>query len=77
MYSELYDVKFLRENLQERILKNYEIAANRAKLGYMPGECFWTRQVLASLLHKALALTVSSDEETWNALYNVYLKLSK
>lgn len=77
MYNELYDVKFLRENLQDRILKNYEIAVSRARIGKMPGECFWTRQVLASLLYKALAFTTSEDEETWKSLYNVYLKISK
>ncbi len=76
MENELYDITLLGDNIQERLIKNYEIEATRAKYGYVSDECFWTRQALADIVMEALPLSIHFGDKMHDALYNIYLKLS-
>lgn len=76
MYNGLYDIKVLEKNLQDRIIKNYEIAANRAKLGHVGTDCFWVRQALAGIVMEALPFSTYVNDKMYESLYNLYIKLS-
>lgn len=76
MYNDLYDVTVLEENIQKRLIKNYEIEANRAKLGYSGSNCFWTKQALAGIVMEALPFSKYISDEMYKSLYNLYIKLS-
>lgn len=76
MYNGLYDVTVLEKNIQDRLIKNYEIAANRAKVGHVGSDCFWVRQALAGIVIEALPFSTYINDKMHNALYNLYIKLS-
>ena len=76
MYNGLYDVTVLEKNIQDRLIKNYEIAANRAKVGHVGSNCFWVRQALAGIVMEALPFSTYINDKMHNALYNLYIKLS-
>jgi len=76
MYNQIYDIKLLDENLQERLIKNYNTEAQRAKLGHVAKECYWTKQVLASIIREGLPMSKYVSDEMYDALYNLYLKIS-
>ena len=76
MYNGLYDVTVLEKNIQDRLIKNYEIAANRAKVGHVGSDCFWVRQALAGIVMEALPFSTYINDKMHNALYNLYIKLS-
>lgn len=76
MYNGLYDIAVLEKNLQDRIIKNYEIEANRAKLGHVGSDCFWVRQALAGIVMEALPFSTYINEDMHKALYDLYLKIS-
>ena len=76
MYNGLYDIKVLEKNLQDRIVKNYEIAANRAKIGHVGSDCFWVRQALAGIVMEALPFSTYVNDKMYESLYNLYIKLS-
>jgi hypothetical protein len=76
MYNELYDVTVLEKNIQNRLIKNYEIAANRAKVGHVGSDCFWVRQTLAGIVMEALPFSTYINSKMHDSLYNLYIKLS-
>lgn len=76
MANALYDMTLLDESLQERLIKNYNIEANRAKIGHVSGECYWNRQVMAAIIREGLPMSKYVSSEMYDALYNLYLKLS-
>ena len=76
MYNGLYDVSVLEKNIQDRLIKNYETAANRAKVGHVGSDCFWVRQALAGIVMEALPFSTYINDKMHNALYNLYIKLS-
>lgn len=76
MYNQLYDIKLLDENLQERLIMNYNTEAQRAKLGHVAKGCYWTKQVLASIIREGLPMSRCVSDEMYDALYNLYLKIS-
>ncbi len=76
MYNGLYDINVLEKNLQDRIIKNYEIEANRAKIGHVGSDCFWVRQALAGIVMEALPFSTYVNDKMYNLLYNLYIKLS-
>lgn len=76
MYNGLYDVSVLEKNIQDRLIKNYEIAANRAKVGHVGSDCFWVRQALAGIVMEALPFSTYVNDKMHDALYNLYIKLS-
>ncbi len=76
MYNGLYNIKVLEKNLQDRIIKNYEIAANRAKVGYVGTDCFWLKQTLAGMVMEGLPFSTYINDKMYNSLYNLYIKLS-
>lgn len=75
-YNELYNIDVLEKNIEDRIMRNYEIMANRSKMGYAATECFWTRQILADGIMEALPFTQYFNPELYEELYSLYLKLS-
>lgn len=76
MYNGLYDVTVLEKNIQNRLIKNYEIAANRAKVGHVGSDCFWVRQALAGIVMEALPFSTYINGKMHDSLYNLYIKLS-
>ena len=76
MYNGLYDINVLEKNLQDRIIKNYEIEANRAKIGHVGSDCFWVRQALAGIVMEALPFSTYVNDKMYDSLYNLYIKLS-
>lgn len=76
MYNGLYDIKVLEKNLQDRIMKNYEIAANRAKVGHVGTDCFWVKQTLAGMVMEGLPFSTYINDKMYKSLYNLYIKLS-
>lgn len=75
-FNELYNIDVLEKNIEDRIMRNYEIMANRSKIGYTATECFWTRQILADGIMEALPFTQYFNPELYEELYSLYLKLS-
>lgn len=69
------DISVLQDSIQDMILKNYEIEANRSKVGHTGGTCFWTRQTLADMVRQALPLSRYVGDDMYKSLYNLYLKL--
>lgn len=76
MYNGLYDIKVLEKNLQDRIVKNYEIAANRAKIGHVGSDCFWVRQALANMVKEAIVFSPFFSCNTRSSLNALYFKLN-
>ena len=75
MSCKIHNISVLQNSIQDRILKNYEIEANRSKVGHVGGTCFWTRQTLANIVRQALPLSVYFGDDMYKSLYNLYLKL--
>lgn len=75
-YNQLYDVKVLEKNIQDRIIKNYEIEAKRATLGHVADNCFWVRQAVAGITMEALPWAKYFNSEMYDSLKSLYLKLS-
>lgn len=73
--NELYNINFLEKSIQDHVMNNYEVEANRAKIGYMAGECFWVRQALADIIMGGLPFASYFNPKLYEALYNLYLKL--
>jgi len=72
----IYEIGMLEQNLQERLLKNYFLASNRAKWGHVSSDCFWAHQAMAGILMEALPMSRYVSPKMYDALYNIYLKLS-
>lgn len=72
----IYDVTVLEKNIQERLIKNYSIEAERAKYGHVAGDCFWTKQTLADITMEALPFAKYFNPEVFESLYSIYLKMS-
>lgn len=75
-FNELYNIDVLEKNIEDRIMRNYEIMANRSKIGYAATECFWTKQVIAAMIREALPFSEYFSPERQDSLYRTYLKLS-